>query len=118
AVAPVAIIGPFAVDVQVGEADLDLDDGDVAPGIDRGQVGAPPVGQRHLRNRDQRCLRAQPAYPARDIGGGQQVTRHGSEPQKGTSSSRSSSKGGRLPPPEPPPPWFQPPPALPPEPPP
>src|SRR3546814_9471068 len=116
AVAPVAIVGPFAVTVQISAADLDLDDGDLALCVDRGQVGAPPVRQRHLGNRDQPRLREQPAHAARDIGGGQQVTRHGSEPQKGTSSSRSSSKGERLPPLEPPPPWFQPPPALPPEP--
>ena len=52
AVAIIQIVAPLAVADQVGAADLDLDDRQMAPGIDRDQVGAAAVGQRHFAHRE------------------------------------------------------------------
>ena len=53
AVAIIEIVDPFAVAEQVGLGDLDLDDGQAALGVDRHQVGAAAVGQRHFADREQ-----------------------------------------------------------------
>lgn len=47
-IAKVEIVEPFAVAEQIGPGDLDLDDRQPALGVDRHQIGAPPIGQGHF----------------------------------------------------------------------
>ena len=69
-VAIVQIVGPFAVTQQVGPAHLDLDDDDVAFGIDAHQVRPPSTAQRHLRQAPDVVACKQPSDAAGDVQGG------------------------------------------------
>jgi hypothetical protein len=65
-VAELEVVGPFAVAEQVGARGLDLDDHQLALGVDSHQVGAPAVAQRHLGERPDVVAREQPADAAGD----------------------------------------------------
>ena len=53
AVAIVEIIRPLAVADKIRLGDLDLDDREASLAVNRHQVGAPPVRQRHLADGEQ-----------------------------------------------------------------
>ena len=68
-VAIVEIIRPLAVPKEVRLRDLDLDDRESALAVDRHQVGAATVGQRHFANREQVLAAEQARHSARHVGG-------------------------------------------------
>ena len=53
---------------EIGLGDLNLDDREAALGINRHQVGAPPVRQRHLANSEQVLATEQTCHAARNLG--------------------------------------------------
>ncbi len=61
------IIGPFAIAHQIGARHLDLDDRDIAPRIDRHQVGAASAVQRDFGDRDQIVPQQHATHPTRHL---------------------------------------------------
>jgi hypothetical protein len=62
AVAEIAVVRPFPVGPEVGDARLDLDDGEAAVGRERDHVGAAPARQRELGQ----CRVAEPGEESTD----------------------------------------------------
>ena len=70
-IAIIEIVLPLHVATQVGARAFDLDDRDAAFGIERHDIGAPPVAERDFAQRHQILPPQQPRDAARDIGGDQ-----------------------------------------------
>ena len=68
-VAITKIIGPFAVAEKIGLGDLDFDDREAALPVDRHQIGAATIGQRHLAYCEQILSTEEARYAPRDFGG-------------------------------------------------
>src|SRR5690606_36823789 len=75
AAAEFLVVRPFADDLEMDKAGLDLDDPDLPPGAYAEHVGAAPAGQRHFREAGVIVLAAeQPHYPALHAQGGRGLT--------------------------------------------